>query len=426
MDFAYDHIQEETLTPDEAAKRQDERAEQSDLGAEFQEAYKAISSSPWGMKLGGLWNNVQKQSETYIEGARQEYSAASEQATKGFTDLRSTIINRTRSLSLNQSPESSTAAAASSETSREAGEAGPSTEGSTSGVLHDAEGILSRFKLEAAKRLKEIEKAEDAADEALLRFGSNVRNFLRDAVSIAPPSDEETHEGKAAEVLFESKDSEGKRVIHTTRFDAQLHAIHSTLDSFIKDAASPEYEKWKEDFSIEKKTEDIASDLDKYQDLRRAFEKLVPEKVEYADFWRRYYYLRYVIETEEQRRKELLKGAAANPDEEEIAWDEDSDSDIERTTPQQATTISSHPTSITNPTASTTTLRATASSQSPTPASDTLHPTAHRRSNDHSSQPDSDASYDVVSGATSRAPGSPTAKAEAGKVAEESDEEDWE
>lgn len=52
-----------------------------------------------------------------------------------------------------------------------------------------------------------------------------------------------------------------------------------------------------------------------------------------------------------------------------------------------------------------------------------------RRSNDQQSQPDSDASYDLVSGATSgvpsHAPGSPreTKKAAAG---EESDEEDWE
>jgi hypothetical protein len=46
-----------------------------------------------------------------------------------------------------------------------------------------------------------------------------------------------------------------------------------------------------------------------------------------------------------------------------------------------------------------------------------------RRSHDRQSQPDSDASYDLVSGATSRAPGSP--KEEKAKE-RESDEEDWE
>jgi hypothetical protein len=48
-----------------------------------------------------------------------------------------------------------------------------------------------------------------------------------------------------------------------------------------------------------------------------------------------------------------------------------------------------------------------------------------RRSHDRQSQPDSDASYDVVSGATSRAPGSPK-EDKAKEKKEESDEEDWE
>lgn len=167
--------------------------------------------------------------------------------------------------------------------------------------------MLARFKTEAAKRLKDIEKAEDAADEALLKFGTNIRNFLKDAVTVAPP----TSPGSGSDpskVLFESKDSEGKRVIHTTRFDAQLHVIHSTLDSFLKDPVSPEWEKWGKEFDVEKKTDAIAKDLEKHEELRRAMEKLVPEKVEYGDFWKRYYFLRHVIESEEQRRREMLKG----------------------------------------------------------------------------------------------------------------------
>lgn len=59
-----------------------------------------------------------------------------------------------------------------------------------------------------------------------------------------------------------------------------------------------------------------------------------------------------------------------------------------------------------------------------------LKPTVDsRRSEDGKSQADSDASYDLVSGATSRAPGSPKegrAKKEGGAEAEEEEEEDWE
>lgn len=37
-------------------------------------------------------------------------------------------------------------------------------------------------------------------------------------------------------------------------------------------------------------------------------EKLVPDSVQYVDFWRRYYFLRNELDMEEQKRKELLKG----------------------------------------------------------------------------------------------------------------------
>jgi len=161
------------------------------------------------------------------------------------------------------------------------------------------------LRIEASKRLKDIEKAEDAADEALLKFGTNIRNFLRDAVSIAPPNGDTKD---SSTVLFESKDAQGKRVIHTTRFDAQLHVIHSSLDSFTKDPASEEYGIWAESFDVENKTDEIAKDLETFGELRTAMEKLVPDTVAYVDFWKRYYYLRHSIETAEARRRDLLKG----------------------------------------------------------------------------------------------------------------------
>ncbi|KAI9873616.1 MAG: hypothetical protein M1830_010799 [Pleopsidium flavum] len=431
MDVAYDHIQEEVLSPDEAAEKEAAQNGQGNLNTEFREAYNSFSASPWGARLGGFFGNVKKQGESYYEGARQEASAASGEALKGFTELKSTIINRTRSLSLNTSPETSgTAPGAPAE--------GPQDQAakdrSDSEALRESEGIISRFRTEAAKRLKDIEKAEDAADEALLKFGTNIRNFFRDAVTIAPPTEEKDRDGNS-KVLFESKDSDGKRVIHTTRFDAQLHAIHSSLDSFTKDPMSPEYGKWKEDFSVEKKTEEISTDLEKYEELRRAMEKLVPEKVEYGEFWKRYYFLRMVVETEDQRRRDLLKGAATG-DEEEVGWDEDSED--ETSTPdasaKPSATITTSNVTLAD---SSTTINPAPGSTEPkdTPSADSLKPNEPRRSNDQNSQPDSDASYDLISGATSRAPGSPKEEKEKEKekekrkkdvVAEESDEEDWE
>jgi hypothetical protein len=62
MDAAYDHIQEEIFPEDEEGKVHDKAAgEEPSLNSEFQEAYKAISNSPWGARLGGIWGTVKKQ-----------------------------------------------------------------------------------------------------------------------------------------------------------------------------------------------------------------------------------------------------------------------------------------------------------------------------------------------------------------------------
>ena len=239
-------------------------------------------------------------------------------------------MNRTRSLSLN-TPASPTSAAEGQGTLPDSNSSDTINKESSldeahaphpdrpdslpADIVKEAQNIVSRFRSEAAKRLKDIERAEDAADEALQRLGSNLRTFLKDAVIIAPPSEiseiAANPDQPSGKVLFESRDTEGKRTIHTSRLDAQLHVIHCNLDSFLKDPTDSEYENWQKEFdadAVRGRTAGISADLEKYAELRSAMEKLVPEKVDYATFWRRYYFLRRVAESEETRRKELLKG----------------------------------------------------------------------------------------------------------------------
>lgn len=149
----------------------------------------------------------------------------------------------------------------------------------------------------------------------MLKFGTNIKNFLREAVVVSAPeaiagamSGNTKTSADATEVLFETADAEGKRVFHSSRFEAQLHVIHSTAASFTQDPDSGEFAPFAQGFDIERQTEAIARDLESYEELRRAMERLVPEKVEYAAFWRRYYFLRKVVEEEDRRRKEVLKG----------------------------------------------------------------------------------------------------------------------
>jgi len=349
--------------------------------------------------------------------------------------LRQSIIKHTRNLSLNTSlPGPSTT---SDEASREAGDntdTTPTTSKNTSSedALKESETVLSRLREEAAKRLKDLQKAEDAADEALLRFGSNLRDFFRDAITIAPPSGDSA-DNQGSTVLFESKDAHGKRVIHTSRFDAQLHVIHTSPDSFTKDGTGAEFETWAKEFDIDKKTADISSDLEKYPELRATMEKLVPDQVPYADFWKRYYFVRHGIETAEARRKNLLKGkwrvfrsamaSHANGElaamaEEEVGWDEDSDDEEEaRPGTAKATEVPRRRGSA----ESSTTIQAPSTKQAP------LKPAEPRKSNDEKSQADSDTSYDVVgasSGVPSQAPNSPKDPRKAEESSDEDSDED--
>ncbi|KAJ4419507.1 hypothetical protein N0V85_000987 [Neurospora sp. IMI 360204] len=448
MDVAYDHIQEETLTDDNQASSSLDKtpAQPPTLNAEFQDAYRAFSNSPWGARIGGFLGNVVKQGESVYREAEKELSAVSQDATRGFSDLRTTLISRTRALSIATTQAAASAAAAassgvaaassSSSTTSKDEQTTPTTAKDLSAEAslkqqQEDDSVLARLRGEAAKRLKDLQKAEDAADEALLRFGSNLRDFLKDAIKIAPPSEEEaakrTEEGRNNNgVLFESKDAQGKRVIHTSRFDAQLHVIHTTPESFKEPASGQEYDAWVKEFDVDKKTEAIATDLDKYPELRATMEKLVPDQVPYADFWKRYYFLRHGIETAEARRRDLLKAASA---EEEVGWDEDSsdeeDSSEEETSgdDKAAPATTKKPAARSSSTESSTTIHPPSTAAA---AQGSLKPSEPRKSNDEKSQADSEASYDVVgaaSGVPSRAPNSPK---EGRKADESSDEEDWE
>lgn len=407
----YDHVQGDLFSNDqtkdggsqEDASKSNEPA--VDLNTELQETFRAFSASPWGSRLGDIWGTVRKQGETYYEGARQEYAAASEEAVKGFSDLKESLVGRTRGLSLGTAlgtTEQGTTDGSLTPTESSAEYPSKTEQQKDGGDKKAAAGdsFLTRFKAEAARRLKEIEKAEEAADEAIMRFGMNITQKLREAVTIVPPEEE-----SGSKMLFESKDAEGKRVIHATRFEAQLHVIHTTLESFLKDPASDKWPEFQKSFNIDEKTGSIAADLEKYPELRTPMEKLVPEKVQYTDFWSRYYFLRLVIETEEQKRKELLKGANAK-EEEEVGWDDDSDDDTDSpSTPQVSD-------------------KAKSSKDAAPPAStesNTLKPNEPRRSNDQGSQPDSESSYDLVSGATSRTPASPREKSK-----DDDSDDDWE
>ncbi|KAI0155159.1 BSD-domain-containing protein [Xylariaceae sp. FL1272] len=415
MDFAFDRIVEESLPKDNSSNRGEGTSsgqkpeQQATLNEEVQVALRAsqqalqnLSNSRWGSWFQKSAQNLREQTESVVHQASQEVTSLG--LDRGIANLRA------RAISLTTGPSQDTAASAGGEQSvdRDADSATTPTTSQAPRSSSD-ETYYSRLRSEAAKRLKDIQRAEDAADEALLKFGTNVRDFFRDAIVVNPTATDSDR--------FESKDDTGKRVIHSSRYDAQLHVLHTAEKSFTEDPATSEFEAWAKDFDAEAKTETISADLAKYPELRANMEKLVPGRVPYADFWKRYYFLRHSVDTAEARRRDLLKAASA---EEEVGWgDEDSDDE---------SAAESKPT-VKRPgsTESSTTIHPPAAA-APTTTVDKstyLKPSEPRKSNDEKSQADSDTSYDVVgaaSGNPSQAPSSPKES----RKAEDSDDEEWE
>ena len=139
-----------------------------------------------------------------------------------------------------------------------------------------------------------------------------------------------------------------------------------------------------------------------------------------------------MVETEEQKRRELLKGTKQLNDEEEIGWGEEDedDDDTQKTTPAtpKPNTENTDDASKSDDTSG----KEQQEERRPSSNDQHLKPGPEGRKSNENSVGDSDTSYDIVSGATSRTPGSPKEETrkrdrdEKGAAGGQSDEDDWE
>ena len=84
------------------------------------------------------------------------------------------------------------------------------------------------------------------------------------------------------------------------------------------------FSSWENEFSADYYTDEIASLLGRYPELRSKMDSLVPETVSYKDFWMRYFFQKSKIDAEEAMRRQLLE---TNDDENNFDWDGDDETD---------------------------------------------------------------------------------------------------
>ena len=180
MDIAYDHVQNESYSsPDEAGGASSgERAAtaQPTLNTELQDAFNAVTASPWGSRLGGWLSSARKQGESLVADLQKEAADAGTQATTGWSSLREQVVHRTRGLSLGgeAGPEIKVPGEEAVPGAVATEEAGTSTtltgaeerpESLPADIVKEAGTLVASLRSTAAAKLKDLQKAEDAADE---------------------------------------------------------------------------------------------------------------------------------------------------------------------------------------------------------------------------------------------------------------------
>lgn len=162
---------------------------------------------------------------------------------------------------------------------------------------------------------RRIEEFENSAVHSLKAVQTDIKHYVEEGISLESPEAEAAQMSQPGGVLFTSDR------IATSRLEAQIHRLHQSPSVFMKgEPVSGD---------IESRTDTIAEYLETYPELRELFEALVPEKVEYKQFWLRYFAAREQIEEQDRQRKALLARQA----EEEIEdWGSSEDDAAEDTT----------------------------------------------------------------------------------------------
>ncbi|VDC00392.1 unnamed protein product [Peniophora sp. CBMAI 1063] len=277
---------------------------------------------------------------------------------------------------------------------------------------------LNLTQLRSTLQQVRITDATSRGEELLHRAG----DFLTNAVRVVPPSPDDnapsaTAQGKAREAAI------------GTRKDALMRALRTNpailkVDPCAEKNSEALFRSWEEKqvtsaeggiLGAEWNDRRAAELKDAGEDLLGTRDALVPGDMNEETFWTRYFFRAYQIAQDEERRKALLAGSAAN--DEDFSWEDEEDSSSAPSSPTD--TLRDRAASVTNE-------QKAAAAAAATPVAKSAQLTASAST----SPPQSEASYDIVSGHVSTASegAAPVAKApakakaDAGKA--ESDEED--
>lgn len=182
----------------------------------------------------------------------------------------------------------------------------------------------------ASRAVKELPASIEVAHGSLESVGNAFDGMLKSTAGIISQGKETL----LASSDVESDTPDGSRVSNSgrySRFDAQLSALQNDSNTYSEEPNdSEDYKKWKLEFSLEEKGEEVGNLIGENGVLEGLHKRLVPNVVDNDTFWCRYFYRVYKLKQQENKRANLVKRAISVDDEEELSWDVDDEDDNEQ------------------------------------------------------------------------------------------------
>lgn len=273
------------------------------LEEQVSKAYTASSS--W---MGGLWNTISKQGSTILQEVGKDFEA-----------VKFEVHEIAKTYETTADKDGNKEASADAKDKLADGETAEKKPTMLSLLTTKAQTYIDNLD-------KDLEKVENVGAEYFGKVGQDLRALMRETVSVTGPGTGVST--PQSDILFNAPE-DVRQQIYSTRFDAQLHSLHTSEEPFTQ-SDDAEFDKFAKTFDIGNQTDTIAADLEKYPALRKLMEKLVPEQIVYNEFWARYYYMYQQICDQEENRKKLL--SQATDGEKEFDWDESDDEDKTKST----------------------------------------------------------------------------------------------
>ncbi|KAL2485848.1 BSD domain-containing protein [Abeliophyllum distichum] len=173
-----------------------------------------------------------------------------------------------------------------------------------------------------------LEAGASAAHGSLESVGQALDGVLKSTADIISQGKESIISGSDGE----SETPETNKSLSSgrySRFDTQLNAIQTDVNTFSKDPEDLEkYKKWKSGFNLEEKNNELEGLIGENGVLESLYKRIVPSIVDHETFWCRYFYKVHKLKQQESVRANLVKRAISVDDDEELSWDvEDDDED---------------------------------------------------------------------------------------------------